>query len=446
MNKFFKIIKTKRLDLIPYYERSYEICMDCVQKDGLYLQFVPENHKSNDMCLAAVRQNGLALQFVPLNMRTIKICCIAVEKNNKAIEYMFENKDLIQYIIIDSFDSVLIEKLNEYLHNNGKSDSDFDYVNHITKQRYINDISIDIRSFYKLENITTEKMIDLLMSLIELRGNKYLRYVPEILLDTILNMLDFELSKTKYVNEYINLQECEIMVKKNGINLKKVPITFRTDDICWLAINENYNAFEFVPFAKRTYKMCEYVVRKNGELIRFVPSEHRTWNLCYIASIQNKKAIKYMSYTMSSIVKDMHKIKKYKFNLRCINNKIKVIKEYNDYDDISIDNVKIIADWIIENNPESIIPLVEANCILMSEEKIIVICKDFVSKNPKNIKKLSNKYKTDEINFCAVEQDGMMIKRCYNPSLKVCITAVKQNIKALKFVPKEYYDSVLREI
>jgi hypothetical protein len=80
-----------RLSHISFNQRTTEICLIAVQKEGLDLEHVPENLKNPEICLIAVQKHGLALQFVPDNQRTNEICLAAVQQNEIAVRYVPEH-------------------------------------------------------------------------------------------------------------------------------------------------------------------------------------------------------------------------------------------------------------------------------------------------------------------------------------------------------------------
>ena len=85
-----------RLNNVPYEERTYNVCLEAVRKNGKALEFVPAKLKEEypELCLEAVRKNGKAILFAPW---TRELWLEAVRNDGDVIEYLPyrpENKDI----------------------------------------------------------------------------------------------------------------------------------------------------------------------------------------------------------------------------------------------------------------------------------------------------------------------------------------------------------------
>jgi hypothetical protein len=49
-----------KLSNIPERYRTYEICIESVEKNGLALMNVPKKHRTHDLCMAAVKDASLS--------------------------------------------------------------------------------------------------------------------------------------------------------------------------------------------------------------------------------------------------------------------------------------------------------------------------------------------------------------------------------------------------
>ena len=61
------------LSKVPVKQRTAEICLNAVKKDGRKLKYVPKKFKTAEICLAAVQNDGSALKFVPGYLRTTEL-------------------------------------------------------------------------------------------------------------------------------------------------------------------------------------------------------------------------------------------------------------------------------------------------------------------------------------------------------------------------------------
>jgi len=79
----------------------------------------------------------------------------------------------------------------------------------------------------------------------------------------------------------------EIAVKQHGCSLRDVPLEFKTEKLCQIALNHRYGttALEYVPEELKTAKLCQLAINNNGMALKYVPDELKTTKLC-------KKAVK----------------------------------------------------------------------------------------------------------------------------------------------------------
>ncbi len=78
----------RSLEEIPYWQRTPELCMEHVARDGGQLRFVPSEIKTPAMCMEAVKNRGAALEHVPYAMRREPICLMAVEQDGMALDFV----------------------------------------------------------------------------------------------------------------------------------------------------------------------------------------------------------------------------------------------------------------------------------------------------------------------------------------------------------------------
>lgn len=87
---------------------------------------------------------------------------------------------------------------------------------------------------------------------------------------------------------------CMLAVEQNGDALVSVPLALMTEELMWAAVNQNGSAIQFVPKDLRTEEMSLAAVRKDvsGTALGHVNWSFRTEELCHIAVQNNPKALK----------------------------------------------------------------------------------------------------------------------------------------------------------
>ena len=66
---------------IDVYEKTPELCLAAVEKDGCVLRKIPKTIQTEEICKAAVKQNGFALKHVSKKILNQELCSIAVRQN-----------------------------------------------------------------------------------------------------------------------------------------------------------------------------------------------------------------------------------------------------------------------------------------------------------------------------------------------------------------------------
>ena len=69
------------LTKLPVKQRTLEICLNAVKKDGRELKFVPKKLRTTEICLAAVHTDNSAFQYMPGHLRSAKLFSTAMQVN-----------------------------------------------------------------------------------------------------------------------------------------------------------------------------------------------------------------------------------------------------------------------------------------------------------------------------------------------------------------------------
>src|SRR5437868_6032740 len=62
------------INYIPEKDRTYDICIECVQRHGGALEYVPIQFKTKKLCTLALKTYPSSLRYVPDEYKTYNIC------------------------------------------------------------------------------------------------------------------------------------------------------------------------------------------------------------------------------------------------------------------------------------------------------------------------------------------------------------------------------------
>lgn len=81
------------------------------------------------------------------------------------------------------------------------------------------------------------------------------------------------------LNDYLK------MVQTDGSKLGKVPLKYRTSEICWTAVQRDGMSLQFVPKNLTTPELYLAAVQENGLALGFIPMHERSYKLS-VAAVQ----------------------------------------------------------------------------------------------------------------------------------------------------------------
>ena len=79
-----------KLEVTSEEQKTPEICLEAVKRNGALLEYVPEELRTAEICLEAVKSNRWALEYVPEELITEKLCLAAVQSDGWALKHMPE--------------------------------------------------------------------------------------------------------------------------------------------------------------------------------------------------------------------------------------------------------------------------------------------------------------------------------------------------------------------
>jgi hypothetical protein len=95
-----------------------------------------------------------------------------------------------------------------------------------------------------------------------------------------------------------------MMVTKDGRDLSKIPVNFRSYEICLTAIKQNTSALSSVPNEILDYQLCIITIKKNGLMIYNVPDKFCTYDLKFEAVKQNPFALRQIELSLNNLRPD----------------------------------------------------------------------------------------------------------------------------------------------
>lgn len=106
-----------------------------------------------------------------------------------------------------------------------------------------------------------------------------------------------------------------IAIKQNVSILKSIPYEHITKKMCEIVVEQNINALEYVPSHFKTEELYKIIVQKNWHMIKYISATKRTKKICQIAIQQNKCAYLYVPFKvmLSTFIKKDIKIDNSKY-------------------------------------------------------------------------------------------------------------------------------------
>ena len=295
---------------VPDRYRTPELCEMAVEASPWNLKYVPDSSKTLKMCWTAIKEHGQTLAYVPRDMITYDMCMAAVKRTPSALFGCGVPEDMMTYEMCEMAiedDPDLYSKLPPHF---------------LTPHMYELAVGSNGEILQDLPNEV--KTFDICMAAVKERGS-VLAYVPmklrtkELCIEAVKETASAvlyvppKMLTTNFWLKLISVKPEVIVslpqplragpvaldfylaaVKKNGLALEFVPMGKKNQAICEAAVNQNVNAFKYVPNHGLTKEMIYNAVRGNGLLLQEVPHTYKTQELCEIAVNQNPRSIRYV--------------------------------------------------------------------------------------------------------------------------------------------------------
>lgn len=448
--------KTGRmLSRVPKKYITKKMCENAVASYGLAIEYVPNKFKTSDVCLIAASQNPLAMQKIPEKFITVEFVVKVIKKYQDGVEAVAslpkslknakfyhslieECPEIIWKLPKAAHTAVLskaclkamkcksledaVKKNPEFLSQVHPSLYDYDACKaFVTSDFFTSRVESVCMDFYSDFNIRInsengffymDRTYDRTYSI------PHMVKWPDICLALVKSNPSF----IKYVNPNMITQEMYIMavsVDKKGHIIKDIPLEFRTEELCMLALEKDPDNIEYIPEEYLNEEVCLETVKKRGDVLACIPEQFMNYDICLAA----------MAYANPPLKDVPEKLIDKKMCL--------VALEHNK--DFSV----------LEEIPER----------LLDYE----LCLAAVKRKGYELNKVPDKFLTYELCLAAVQSGAYSLERIPSDYFteELCLEILKDSAYGFEYIPKErltekiclqalqfteIYHSVLREI
>ena len=248
--------------------------IEAVKNNPWHLKLLTQEQKTKEVCLESVRRDGLTLQFV--TEQTLEICEAAVDNCGTALAYAkFQTEEMCL-------------KAVRYHGTN------LQFVQNQTGDICLEAVKSDPVAFRFVDS----RFIDKDISLAAVKGDgRHLQYIPaqtDGYGDICVEAVRQNPVAIKWVNEQACGKSYDIVcleaVRRNGQSIDF--IKNRSPELCKEALINNPNVFKCFREEEKTMEMCRYAVTHDGRNINYI--ENQTLELCLAAVRQRANALKYI--------------------------------------------------------------------------------------------------------------------------------------------------------
>lgn len=227
---------------IDVYEKTPELCLAAVEKDGYVLRKIPKTIQNEEICKAAVKQNGFALKHVSKKILNQELCSIAVRQNGFALS------DVPEKMITKELCVMAVSKTGKAI-------------------RYVPKQFLDANLYKKAVESDP-------LALEEIPSNRKNKTICM-----------FAIAKNPFAIEFVpprfrTEEVCMNAVRRNGKVLKCIPEDKRTKEICLTAIENEPMALEFVPDSLKTKTLVKGLLEKDWKTFQFFVPKLYTLDSC----------------------------------------------------------------------------------------------------------------------------------------------------------------------
>jgi hypothetical protein len=338
------------LQHIPPIFLNREICMAAVKADGVQLRHVPLNLIDVEMCIEGILSDWNALEYVPTELRieVVKRFPDSDIINHIPINWRSEDLMIAYATEHDSCLSEIPSHLKTYtfckkMVELGKYDVITDVPQEYLDLEIYELASRTMMADAKQLNLIPDEFRTQSICLNHVRndGNS-IKFVPSNLRNDELLILASETDDLDLRLSDIDVKSALVIVNQNGLHLKGIPLSSMTEEVCIaafkqneavayeipvvmqnreicqmilgaknfdfhkmsdsfksqllcdMAVEKNYENLKYVPIRCWNEKMTEFAVRSKGRYLRYVPENYKTLEICELAVQNSAKAWRFV--------------------------------------------------------------------------------------------------------------------------------------------------------
>ena len=251
--------------------------------------------------------------FFNLETHAIQILLYFIIQYDKELDNMIEQQLILHNISHDNiynitpefFYKMLIKNINLFSSLNPNDVTDeitkIAITNDCSSLKYVENLTEELCKFAVMTNIKAslyvpEKYSKIFLPLIEKNHfliletpsyyrtyENYLIVVKNMVKDEKMNKEIFKKAILEFPINILKNELAKIIVSYDSSLFEKILNTYKTPELCMMAVKDNGYLIRFVPEKKFTYELCEIAENSNFNFLGFIPKESIDRKICIIA-------------------------------------------------------------------------------------------------------------------------------------------------------------------
>ena len=284
---------SQTLQYIPEKYRTKEMCELATKQNWENIKNVPNEFKSKEMCLNAFSKNVNAIKYIPSEFLTSDICKIAIKKNAQLIKDIprdFITEELCFLTVKEDFECLKYippeqRTINLYYY---MLDKNVNAIKYIPSEFLTSNIcKIAIKKKGLLIKDIPQNLVDDELCILALQQNwECVKYLPETFQQ--INIIKHAIIQNYKAISYVKLKNEDELIEYIRLNdniFKHLPIKYKSEKICEIALQSNVKNIEYIPTNSMTENICNYFLQKVEQVN--ISNEFKNKWISKIKSIKN---------------------------------------------------------------------------------------------------------------------------------------------------------------
>ena len=409
------------IEFVPIEFLTKEMYAAACKSDGMVLKLVPEKYISASLCKDAVSSKGGALQYVPEKYKTVQLCQIALKSYHSALAYIPEEMITPEFCAkalkgkkgdwvssipekcrsAEFFEELVKLEPNVFWHTTKKYRTIAFCKNYLKSMKF-KSAAEAIRKNEEHIGLLNPGLYDHDTCLAIVQSNCFLRASIKT---TNTNHIELLAGGSIQINKLLQDSDvCIQAVGKHADLIKYVPNKFITPEFLKQAMDMNRNVFMCCPEQYKTKEICDYAYQKSYHALDDMPDSMKTAEMCL-------DAVRHSGFLLRAVPDHLKTTEMCKIAVADEGKGTRYVPERL-YD-------KELAELVLKNPGSIMYPL-------------NVIPKQFLDY---------------EMYKYAVSKEGRSLREVPKEFVdyEMCLTAVKNNPRAAEFVPLEFFSSEIAE-